>query len=148
LFAKSIGQPIPDTWRSGVHFHNVEVNTFSPGEVVVVSRSNGTKNFGIVEKCNPAVGCLMETGAMSDGNWCHVTHYENAAKLCARTQDDTVDVKVSEGDNQNGPQYHRGSAPKVRSSPATLNRMLLAHHFRPHLSRISSPYRKGGVLAC
>ena len=49
-FVKMIGQPIPDTWRSGVHFHAVDVNVFSPGEVVVVSRSNGTKTFGVVEK--------------------------------------------------------------------------------------------------
>lgn len=54
-FIKLIGQSIPDTWRSGVHFHNVEVNTFSPGEAVVVTRSNGTKTFGVVEKCNAAV---------------------------------------------------------------------------------------------
>jgi hypothetical protein len=54
-FAKMIGQQIPDTWRGGVHYHNVEENRFSPNEVVVVTRSNGTKTFGIVEKCNAAV---------------------------------------------------------------------------------------------
>lgn len=33
------------------------------------------------------------------------------AHLCL--QENTVDVMVSEGDKQNGPQYHRGTAPKV-----------------------------------
>jgi hypothetical protein len=50
--AKSIGQAIPDTWRSGMHFHSSDSNVFSPGEVVVVFRSNGTKTFGIVDKQN------------------------------------------------------------------------------------------------
>ena len=50
-----IGQQIPDTWRGGVHYHLVEENQFSPNEVVVVTRSNGTKTFGIVDKCNAAV---------------------------------------------------------------------------------------------
>ena len=51
-FAKLLGQPIPDTWRSGQHYHNVDIINFSAGEAVVVSRSNGTKNFGVVDKLN------------------------------------------------------------------------------------------------
>lgn len=51
-FAKLLGQPIPDTWRSGQHYHNVDINNFSSGEAVVVSRSNGTKNFGVVDQLN------------------------------------------------------------------------------------------------
>ena len=54
-FREKLGQPIPDTWRSGVHFHNVDVNVFSPGEMVVVSRSNGAKTYGMVEKMHGAV---------------------------------------------------------------------------------------------
>jgi hypothetical protein len=37
-----------------VHFRN-DCNVFSPGEVVVVFRSNGTKTFGVVEKIRAAV---------------------------------------------------------------------------------------------
>lgn len=35
-----------------MHFHSSDSNVFSPGEVVVVFRSNGTKTFGIVDKQN------------------------------------------------------------------------------------------------
>ncbi len=38
-------------------FHNAHLNVFSPGEVVVVFRSNGTKTFGVVENIHAAVGC-------------------------------------------------------------------------------------------
>mmetsp|Transcript_51035 Transcript_51035/g.124335 ORF Transcript_51035/g.124335 Transcript_51035/m.124335 type:complete len:1080 (+) Transcript_51035:52-3291(+) len=51
-FGKKIGQTIPDTWRKGVHYTLAESNSFAVGEVVVVTRSNGTKTFGIVEKAN------------------------------------------------------------------------------------------------
>ena len=75
-----IGKPIPDSWRSGMHYHMVDMNTFVEGESVVVSRSNGTQTFGIVEAYN--------------------------------AKENTVDVKVAEGDNQNGAQYHRNVKPK------------------------------------
>jgi hypothetical protein len=35
-----------------MHFHSSDSNVFSPGEVVVVFRTNGTKTFGIVDKQN------------------------------------------------------------------------------------------------
>ena len=49
-FAKMIGQKIPDHWRRGVDFHHDDSNVFSPGEAVVVSRSNGTETMGVVTK--------------------------------------------------------------------------------------------------
>ena len=38
-----------------MHFRSSDSNVFSPGEVVVVFRSNGTKTFGVVEKIHAAV---------------------------------------------------------------------------------------------
>ena len=103
-FAKQIGQPIPDTWRSGMHYHSVDMNTFIPGETVVVTRSNGTKTFGVVEKYNAAVSML-----------CALMCFNARALVDVFfSQDKTVDVKVSEGDGQNGAQFHRGAPSKVR----------------------------------
>jgi hypothetical protein len=35
-----------------MHFRSSDSNVFSPGEVVVVFRTNGEKTFGIVDKQN------------------------------------------------------------------------------------------------
>jgi len=43
-----MGQTIPKTWRSGVHYVHSKSSSFSTGEAVVVTRSNGSKNFGVV----------------------------------------------------------------------------------------------------
>ena len=54
-FANRIGQEIPRHWRVGEHFRLDHSKDFSPGEVVVVPRSNGTQTFGVVEKLMASV---------------------------------------------------------------------------------------------
>uniref|UniRef100_A0A6U6CL65 Clp R domain-containing protein n=1 Tax=Guillardia theta TaxID=55529 RepID=A0A6U6CL65_GUITH len=88
-----VGQNIPDIWRQGVHFNLNDNNLFSVNEVVVVSRSNGAKTFGIVERVH---------------------------------NDGSVDVKVAEGNENVGPQYHRKAQSKAYGKIVdNVNRLVL-----------------------
>ena len=67
-------------------------------QVVVVSRSNGAKTFGIVERVhNVALSGVCHYLFVIDNQW----------------QDGSVDVKVAEGNENVGPQYHRKAQSKV-----------------------------------
>lgn len=65
---KPVPQPIPDTWRKSVHYILSETNTFHVGEVCVVSRSNGSKTFGLVEKVHINNTMDVKVGEQQEGS--------------------------------------------------------------------------------
>lgn len=45
-----LGDRVPDSWRDGLHYVRDKSNSFSNGDTVVVTRSNGERRIATVEK--------------------------------------------------------------------------------------------------
>jgi len=84
-FVKRIGQTIPDTWRSGVHYIAADSNFFSPGEAVIVTRSNGDKTFGTIDKVTLTVSYIRAC------KYAHVYVYA-CVYVCVDVNGQTYDI--------------------------------------------------------
>jgi hypothetical protein len=136
-------QTIPDTWRKGVHYNLVEYNTFTVGEVVVVSRSNGMVDvqeqkhalhnpLDLVHETHlcqisisywnertksiirrPRTVCLICFEEFDNVGVCGTTGSKTFGLVEKVNANDTLDVKVGEQGEQGGAQFHRGVNNKV-----------------------------------
>lgn len=77
---------IPDTWIQGVHYSKTEVNRFAKDEIVVVSRSNGSKTFGQIDKCTSETVDVLVSA--QDGENGPQYQRGGAIKNCGKIADD------------------------------------------------------------
>ena len=82
-------------------------------QVVVVQRSNGSKTFGVIDKCTSVSPWLQYFARHSI---LMLNPIFPRVDLMETLLQETVDVLVSPQDNENGAQYQRGGAIKVLPS--------------------------------
>lgn len=62
-----LGDKVPDSWRDGLHYVRDKSNSFSNGDTVVVTRSNGERRIATVEKLQKENAVELLVGASEGG---------------------------------------------------------------------------------